>query len=64
LDIATIYASLDDRDNAFEWLERAFADRSTNIAFLEYDPSFDALRDDARFTALVERIGVRKRTDL
>jgi DNA-binding winged helix-turn-helix (wHTH) protein/TolB-like protein/Tfp pilus assembly protein PilF len=64
LDIATIHASLGDRDSTFQWLERAFADRSTNIAFLEYDPSFDALRDDARFAALVERIGLRKRKDL
>jgi DNA-binding winged helix-turn-helix (wHTH) protein/TolB-like protein/Tfp pilus assembly protein PilF len=63
LDIATIHASLGDRDSAFEWLERAFEDRSTNIAFLEYDPSFDALRDDARFRKLVERIGARKRKD-
>jgi DNA-binding winged helix-turn-helix (wHTH) protein/TolB-like protein/Tfp pilus assembly protein PilF len=60
LDIATIHASLGDRDSAFEWLERAFADRSTNISFLEYDPSFDALREDPRFAALVARIGQRK----
>ena len=64
LDIATIYASLGEREAAFQWLERAFEDRSTNLAFLEYDPSFDGLRDDARFGALVERIGARKRKDL
>jgi DNA-binding winged helix-turn-helix (wHTH) protein/TolB-like protein/Tfp pilus assembly protein PilF len=63
LDIATIHAALADRDAAFQWLQRAFADRSTNIAFLEYDPSFDVLRDDARFAALVEKIGQRKRKD-
>ena len=63
LDIATIHASLGDRDSAFQWLERALAERSTNIAFLEYDPSFDALRDDARFVPLVERIALRKRKD-
>ena len=63
LDIATVHASLGDRDSAFQWLERAFAERSTNIAFLDYDPSFDALRDDARFAPLVERIGLRKRKD-
>jgi tetratricopeptide (TPR) repeat protein len=63
LDIATIHASLGDRDSAFLWLERALAERSTNIAFLEFDPSFDALRDDARFVPLVERIGLRKRKD-
>jgi DNA-binding winged helix-turn-helix (wHTH) protein/TolB-like protein len=64
LDIATIHASLGDRDSALSWLERAFDDRSTNIAFLEYDPSFDALRGDARFAALVEKIALRKRKDL
>jgi DNA-binding winged helix-turn-helix (wHTH) protein/TolB-like protein/Tfp pilus assembly protein PilF len=64
LDVATIHASLGDRDSASEWLERAYADRSTNIAFLEYDPSFDGLRDDTRLEKLVERIGVRKRHDL
>jgi DNA-binding winged helix-turn-helix (wHTH) protein/TolB-like protein/Tfp pilus assembly protein PilF len=64
LDIATIHAGLGDRDSAFQWLERAFADRSTNIAFLEYDPSFDSLHGDARFATLVKRIGLRKRKDL
>ncbi|HYJ42293.1 MAG TPA: winged helix-turn-helix domain-containing protein [Steroidobacteraceae bacterium] len=64
LDIATIHASLGDRDSAFQWLERAYTDRSTNISMLEYDPSFDALHDDARFAALVERIDQRKRKDL
>jgi hypothetical protein len=64
LDIATIHGSLGDRDSAFQWLERAFAERSTNISVLEYDPSFDALHDDARFAALVERIDRRKRKDL
>jgi DNA-binding winged helix-turn-helix (wHTH) protein/TolB-like protein/Flp pilus assembly protein TadD len=64
LDIATIHASLGDRESAFEWLERAYAERSTNIAFLEYDPSFDGLRENVRFAKLVERIGARKRTDL
>jgi tetratricopeptide (TPR) repeat protein len=64
LDIATIHASLGDRESALEWLERAFTDRSTNISFLEFDPSFDALHDDARYLALVKRIGVRKRKDV
>ncbi len=64
LDIATVHAALGDHDHAFQWLERAVADRSTNIAFLEFDPSFDTLRDDTRFAALVERIGQRKRKDL
>jgi DNA-binding winged helix-turn-helix (wHTH) protein/TolB-like protein/Tfp pilus assembly protein PilF len=61
LDIATIYASLVERDLTFQWLERAYDERSTNIAFLEFDPSFDAFRDDPRFAALVGKIGAKKR---
>jgi DNA-binding winged helix-turn-helix (wHTH) protein/TolB-like protein/Tfp pilus assembly protein PilF len=64
LDIAIIYASLGERDETFQWLERALDDRSTNLPFLDRDPSFDALHDDPRFKDLVARIGARKRTDL
>lgn len=64
LDIATIYASLGERKEAFPWLERAIVDRSTNISILPYDPSFDALHDDPRFIALVGRVNTRKRKDL
>jgi DNA-binding winged helix-turn-helix (wHTH) protein/TolB-like protein/Tfp pilus assembly protein PilF len=61
LDIATVYASLGDREQSFEWLARAFEDRSTNLGFIAQDPAFDAMRDDPRFVALIERIGVWKR---
>ena len=64
LDIATIHASLGEFDEAFQWMERAIADRSTNIGFLQFDPSFDALHDDPRFIGLVERVNARKRKDL
>jgi DNA-binding winged helix-turn-helix (wHTH) protein/TolB-like protein len=64
LDIAGIYASLGDLDESIPWLERAFVDRSTNLAFLEYDPTFDALHGDPRFIALVQRINAKKRKDL
>lgn len=58
LDFATVYASLGEKEKAFEWLTRAYEDRSTNLGFLAQDPTFDALHDDPRFNALVERIGV------
>jgi DNA-binding winged helix-turn-helix (wHTH) protein/TolB-like protein/Flp pilus assembly protein TadD len=60
LDIATVYASLGEKENAMEWLERAFADRSTNLGFLAQDPAFDKLHEDSRFVALVARVGVSK----
>ena len=61
LDIATVYASLGETEQTFEWLERAFHDRSTNLGFLAQDPTFDAVREEPRFAALVKRIGVQDR---
>jgi DNA-binding winged helix-turn-helix (wHTH) protein/TolB-like protein/Flp pilus assembly protein TadD len=61
LDIATVYASLGEKEHTFDWLERAFQDRSTNLGFLSQDPTFDAVREEPRFAALVKRIGVQER---
>ena len=60
IDIAGIYVSLGELEAAFPWLERAYVDRSTNIALLEYDPTFDALHGDPRFAALVRKINAKK----
>jgi len=57
-DIALIYAALGDTENTFLWLDRAVEDRSTMMVFLAQDPMFDALHADARFAALVQRIGI------
>lgn len=61
LDIATVYSSLGEKELALEWLDRAFDDRSTNLGFLAQDPTFDRLRDEPRFVALVRRVGVQER---
>jgi DNA-binding winged helix-turn-helix (wHTH) protein/TolB-like protein/Tfp pilus assembly protein PilF len=57
-DIALIYAALSDTENTFRWLEAAVTDRSTQIAFLAQDPTFDALHTDPKFNSLVQRIGI------
>ncbi|HJQ26326.1 MAG TPA: winged helix-turn-helix domain-containing protein [Blastocatellia bacterium] len=54
--VAVLYACLGENDHAFEWLERAFADRSLWIAYLRYDPRLDALRAEPRYQALLKRI--------
>ena len=61
-DIALIYAALADTENTFLWLERAVEDRSTLMVFLAQDSMFDAFRNDPRWAALVQRIGVYGRT--
>jgi eukaryotic-like serine/threonine-protein kinase len=54
--IATIYAGLGDRDRAFEWLEKAFEERSPGLTFLKTEPMLDGLRADKRFDDLVHRV--------
>jgi hypothetical protein len=52
---------LDDRDGAFEWLDRAIEDRSYDITYINVDPLFDPVRDDPRFSALVRKLNLEPR---
>ena len=55
-EIAVIYASLGDTDQAMNWLEKAYAERFNPGVLLR--PGFDPLRSDSRFQNLVHRIGL------
>ena len=55
---ADVYSALGDEDQAFTWLEKAFADRSHYLAVLRLEPLLDSLRNDPRWTALLTRVGV------
>jgi TolB-like protein/Flp pilus assembly protein TadD len=55
-DIALIHVGLGEKDLAFDWLERAFHERSPWLIHLRVDPRFDPLRTDPRFKALLDRI--------
>jgi len=54
--LAAIEVGLDNKDDAFKWLERAYADRSWFCIFLKAWPMFDPLRSDPRFQDLVRRM--------
>ncbi len=53
--IASIHSQLGEKDEAFNWLEKAF-DQRDGISYLVPDPMMDPLRSDPRFAALVERL--------
>ena len=58
LDLARVYAQLDMAEEAFEQLDKAFDDRAPGLVFLNVDDSWDNIRDDPRFAAAVERVGL------
>jgi tetratricopeptide (TPR) repeat protein len=55
-DIATIYAALGEVDETYEWLSRAFGERSQLRGWLLWDYVFDGMRADARYAALVQQL--------
>ena len=56
--MATAYTALGEKDRAFEWLERAFRDRSEELLILKVDPKLDSLRDDPRLDSLLRRMNL------
>jgi len=52
------YTHLNQKDEAFHWLEEAYKERTPWLVFLKTDPQFDGLRSDPRFTALMKKVGL------
>ncbi|MET0753620.1 MAG: protein kinase [Pyrinomonadaceae bacterium] len=57
---AMVYLGLGDLDKTFEWLEKAFEERSGFLPFLKVEPMVDSIRSDARFQDLLWRIDLLK----
>ena len=55
--LAAVYAGLDEKEDAFAWLEKAYRAHSRDLLELRYDPHFATLRSDERFADLLRRIG-------
>jgi tetratricopeptide (TPR) repeat protein len=56
--IALVYVGLGDKGRAFEWLERAYAERSPELVYLKVEPQLDPLRSDPRFATLMTKMGL------
>jgi adenylate cyclase len=57
--LAMGHAAVGHLDQAFEALERAYQARSAGLIYLHLDPGYEPLRNDPRYGALVQRIGLR-----
>jgi serine/threonine-protein kinase len=55
---AIIYAGLDNRKLALDWLEKSRAERFNWLPFLQVDPAFKNLRADERFVELSKSLGL------
>ncbi len=54
---AIIYAYLGEKEEAFEWLEKAF-EEGADMSSLKVAPRLDPLRDDPRFHDLLRRMNL------
>jgi hypothetical protein len=54
-EIATVYAFRNETDKAFEWLDRAYAQRDPSLGATKLEPLLKSLHNDPRFAALFEK---------
>ena len=58
-DLAVVYAGLNDKDKAFEWLEKGYQYKSFQLGFLKLEALLvEALSKDQRWADLCRRIGI------
>lgn len=57
-DVARVHIGLGQKDRAFEWLSKALDERAVFVAYLKVDLSYEILRSDARYAALLQRLGL------
>jgi hypothetical protein len=56
--IAHLYSDLDEKDQAFVWLDKAYAEKSDVLSFLKVSPWFANLRSDPRYAAMLKKMGL------
>jgi tetratricopeptide (TPR) repeat protein len=55
---AAVYAGLNDKEQAFALLDKAFEEHSDSLAGLKYSPLMRNLDSDPRFKAIIRRAGL------
>jgi hypothetical protein len=55
---AILWMALDDKNQAFVWLNRGYQDRSEHMLYLGIEPLVDPLRSDPRFVSLLKKVGL------
>ena len=55
---ALVYMGLGNKDQAFLWLQKGYAERSEHVLYLGLEPLVDPLRSDKRFGNLLREVGL------
>ncbi len=58
--IAAWYARMGDQENAFRQLEIVYRDRITDLVSMRWDPAFESIRNDPRYSSLLARMGLSR----
>jgi len=61
--VAVIYIGLGEIDKAFEWLEKAYEERDSNLILVTIPWPFDPLRSDPRYKQLLIKMGLENLID-
>jgi tetratricopeptide (TPR) repeat protein len=54
--VATVLARFGDRDGAFQWLDRAYAQRDVTLGEVQFDALLEPIRGDPRYRALLDKM--------
>lgn len=57
-DMAVVFASVNDADSTFQWLEKAYISRESQMPFLNVTRRLDPVRSDPRFAGLLHKMGL------
>jgi len=58
IEMAFVYIGLNEKDKAFEWLERAYKGLEGWMAVIKVEPRYDLLRSDPRFRDLLKKMNL------
>lgn len=56
--IALVYAGLNDKEKALDWLENSYKEKSGSVRYLKMEPRLQNLRNEPRYAALMKKIGL------
>jgi hypothetical protein len=56
--VAEVYAFRNQPDEAFEWLDRAYAQSDSGLIGTKVDPLIKSLHNDPRFAALLKKLNL------